>query len=458
MSKSPVYIDGILVDWGASFFNQSGVHHVKQVKVRGKYGDLKPKPRPVKPKDTDFADPAPAGKKARSNVAFGKQITSGNDVRARLKAVANKAPEVMVKISGGGTGMAKIKDHFDYISRNGQLEIEDEQGNITKGRADLEDIKEAWQYGGMNRIEDEGTKRQAFNIVFSMPQGTPPEAVWRAVRDFAARQFAGHRYVMALHTEETDPDKKPSPHPHVHLCVRAESDEGVRLNPRKADLQHWREGFAQALGEHGIEAAATKRQQRLQRDPGERQAVRQMRDRGKQLDRVGGRAPEPAIAKAKETDKAVAGRYAQVAKVLAASSDPDDRKLADQLKRWTEGLTRPQPGSGIEYQPRYNNTNRRRVTHGREHAAALVYQPNTGGAAAVRKTEPVAGLRNVSGIALVQNQRAHMLLQQDARDNLGQRGAARDGVRRSGAGVNRNDGRADAGLNKARDKPNDIDR
>src|ERR1700745_3003613 len=54
-------------------------------------------------------------------------------------------------------------------------------------------------------------------------------------------------YVMALHTHQANP--------HVHLLVRAESDIGVRLNPRKADLHEWRMEFAAELRQRGIAAA-----------------------------------------------------------------------------------------------------------------------------------------------------------------------------------------------------------
>jgi hypothetical protein len=55
---------------------------------------------------------------------------------------------------------------------------------------------------------------------------------------------------MALHTHQANP--------HVHLVVRAESDHGVRLNPRKADLHEWRMEFAPELRERGIAAAASR--------------------------------------------------------------------------------------------------------------------------------------------------------------------------------------------------------
>jgi hypothetical protein len=68
------------------------------------------------------------------------------------------------------------------------------------------------------------------NLVFSMPRGTPSEKLLKAVRTFAREKFAlQHRYVLALHTDQG--------HPHVHVVVKAESEQGVRLNIRKATLR-----------------------------------------------------------------------------------------------------------------------------------------------------------------------------------------------------------------------------
>jgi len=65
---------------------------------------------------------------------------------------------------------------------------------------------------------------------------------------------------MALHSEEKG---KHGVHPHVHLVVKAEHEyDGSRLNPRKADLQRWRERFAEYLAELGVAATATRREDR----------------------------------------------------------------------------------------------------------------------------------------------------------------------------------------------------
>jgi hypothetical protein len=163
--------------------------------------------------------------------------------------------QVMVKVTGGGRGMKAISAHFRYISKNGRLDVEDERGNRLRGKEAVKLLVEDWRWGG-SHIQDEGHRREAFNIMLSMPRGTDPLIVQRAVREFAQAEFAEHKYVMVLHDHQANP--------HVHLSVRAESTSGRRLNPRKADLSRWRETFAEKLRGWGLDAEASKR---LMREP-----------------------------------------------------------------------------------------------------------------------------------------------------------------------------------------------
>ena len=66
-------------------------------------------------------------------------------------------------------------------------------------------------------IEEVSPRREAFNIMLSMPQGTDPRIVRLAAREFAQVELKDHSYVMVLHEHQANP--------HVHLTVRAESFE-----------------------------------------------------------------------------------------------------------------------------------------------------------------------------------------------------------------------------------------
>jgi hypothetical protein len=70
---------------------------------------------------------------------------------------------------------------------------------------------------------------------------------------------------MALHTDQG--------HPHVHVVVRAKSDQGERLNIRKATLREWRRDFARYLRDVGIEADATERAVRGELTPRKRDGI-----------------------------------------------------------------------------------------------------------------------------------------------------------------------------------------
>src|SRR3954454_22267046 len=59
-------------------------------------------------------------------------------MRAKLERIVRRAPEVMVKITGRTKGVAHLKSHLSYITRNGELDAETEQGATLAGRSGFE--------------------------------------------------------------------------------------------------------------------------------------------------------------------------------------------------------------------------------------------------------------------------------------------------------------------------------
>jgi Relaxase/Mobilisation nuclease domain len=292
MSQAP-NIDGVLITWGDRLFYPGN----RVVKV-------KPQPKLN-------------GDSARQRAAA---------IRERIEAtVVRRAPQVMVKVTGGGRGMKAIAAHFRYISKNGRLDIEDERGETMRGRDALPELADDWRFGGtlIEDIAEPGQRREAFNIMLSMPHGTDPLTVQRAAREFAQIELADHKYVMVLHDHQANP--------HVHISVRAESKHGKRLNPRKADLHRWRETFAEKLRGHGIEAEAT------------RQATRGRNRNYDPLWRIKARE-DGRLRMSRPTTKrsanTVANRAAavdawrEIARALAKSGDKSDRDLAQAVAKY----------------------------------------------------------------------------------------------------------------------------
>ena len=151
--------------------------------------------------------------------------------------------------------------HLEYVGRKGEVELHTDDGDALKGRDAATQLPEDWnldleEAGAQKRI-GRGTKakppRLVHKIVFSMPAGTSPDKVLNAVQNLCREEFAlKHRYVMALHTDD--------PHPHVHVILKAVSEQGTRLNIKKAHLKEWRFKFAAHLRELGVAANATLRQ------------------------------------------------------------------------------------------------------------------------------------------------------------------------------------------------------
>ena len=156
--------------------------------------------------------------------------------------------------------------------------------------------------------------------MLSMPRGIDPLAVQRAAREFAKAELADHKYVMVLHDHQANP--------HVHLSVRAESMHGKRLNPRKADLQRWRETFAERLREWGIDAEATRQATRFQ----SRRDLPLWRIKAREEGRE--RLPTAGTASAKPTFARVRKAWTEIERALATSPDPKDRALTADIAKY----------------------------------------------------------------------------------------------------------------------------
>jgi len=239
-------------------------------------------------------------------------------LRAQIARTIRRVPEVMIKITnkpGGKKGMTAIRDHLRYISRNGQVELEDQDGQAILGVHELRDVVDEWRHSGMG-IPDESRHREAFNVMLSMPPGTDRQAMRDAARAFAKTEFGeSHHYVFAAHEDEA--------HPHVHLCVQARGRQGRRLNPRKADLQCWRERFAEHLREHGVEANATPRRTRGVTQRYAKQAVVHLRERGESP----ANSP-PASSATFDAHRRVLDAWREIARALAASDNGADRRMS----------------------------------------------------------------------------------------------------------------------------------
>ena len=125
MSDPLHYIDGRLVIWGERW-DWSPQNSKPRIAKKSKLGATlvaiamhRPAPAPITPAT----------------------------VRKTLHGFARKTTPVLVKISGGGKGLAHIAAHMSYICRDGKLALEDEEGNDHAGKDAVEDLRDLWAMG-----------------------------------------------------------------------------------------------------------------------------------------------------------------------------------------------------------------------------------------------------------------------------------------------------------------------
>ena len=269
--------------------------------------------------------------------SLGRAAPPGHFTPAQIEQIrrtVRRVPEVMLKVTGGGTRVGAVAAHLSYISRKGELAIETDEGTRVTTRDGQKALLNDWNLelsAGQYREPRDGrsTARRTklvHNIVLSMPSPTPPDKVLTAARKFAREKFGTqHRYAMVLHTDQR--------HPHVHMVVKAESEHGLRLHIDKEMLRTWREDFARMMREQGIAANATPRALRGKNKGKTKDAICRAQQRGTSStfrDRVTdvarelratGAALDPAKGHLRETRKELMTAWTRTADQLEAQGE-----------------------------------------------------------------------------------------------------------------------------------------
>lgn len=269
----------------------------------------------------------------------------------QISRTVDRAPEVMVKVlSRGAQTTGAVRKHLDYVGRKGNLELETDEGERLQGRDAGEELVEDWDLDLENDRRGVGLAstshcgpRLVHKILLSMPPGTAAKGVLEAARNFAREEFAlKHRYALVLHTDE--------PHPHVHLVVKAVSEQGRRLNIKKATLREWRREFARHLRAQCIAANATERAVRGENRTHKRDGIYRAARRGDST-HMRGRAEAAARDLSKGSARAELGKarlvetrsiarrgWWTVSEILLRDKQPE---LAARVRRFAEQMPPP---------------------------------------------------------------------------------------------------------------------
>ncbi|WP_395009099.1 relaxase/mobilization nuclease domain-containing protein [Undibacterium sp.] len=383
----------------------------------------------------ELKKPFESSVRTKKNVT--EKLSSGKkNLREKASRVAGGSSEVMVKITGFGKGTGHVAAHIKYIARHGKVELETNTGQQINGGKELNAFFTEWN---ASLSKERKNQRDTMHSIFSMPPGTPPETVKIAVKRLAANTFSNHEYVYALHTDTL--------HPHVHLTVKLKGFDGKKLNPRKADLQEWRESFAENMRAQGIDAEATPRLVRGVVKKAEKAVVRHIEQ--------GDKTHKPRVSKAKaKAIKEAAEELIQESKGLAVTPGAwvekikiAQNKIRETWKTVGESIAKidddVKPNTielknGKELnneRPDYSESRRggERIRIARRVAQHL-YKSDVDEAQGKRQANTIASLRNLPNIDVVFNRgQSEMLLRKNAQRSLGDQFGvgAGDEVRRS---------------------------
>ncbi|WOE76753.1 relaxase/mobilization nuclease domain-containing protein [Alterisphingorhabdus coralli] len=281
------------------------------------------------------------------NISLGGALGGGH-FKTQKQAIdtmvrtATRTQEVMVKVTGRQKMGAGSFGNLAYISRlddkNAEnIALEDERGNIITTADQMRDISKQWARWNDAAVKGFDDRRKgdvSRSMMLSHGKEMDADVLMESAREWAKKELAGHRYVMALHTD-TD-------HPHVHITYAARNKAGERTYPDRETLQRWRDSFAEQLRERGVEANATPRQTRWP------EFKKVSLERIKRADRFDERLETVGITQyeikelrntisvyrdaANELKRAEDDQYRQAGKVIGAYANDLDFRLKEHLK------------------------------------------------------------------------------------------------------------------------------
>jgi hypothetical protein len=194
---------------------------------------------------------------------------TGHDVAARFR------------FHGYGNGVEWGTARVRELVARTEGDVRDDSGRLIEGAEQAGDlVQKEW------RKELHSRKgRDVMHLIVSARAGTNASAFQAAVREFLGEQFAGHRYVFAVHDPALDPKEMAEggkrPHIHAHAIVTMRSETGERIETSPQLFREWRSLMAEKAREQGIDMELTDRRELASAPAYTRNQVRPVSYRGR---------------------------------------------------------------------------------------------------------------------------------------------------------------------------------
>mgnify|MGYP001266301019 CR=1 FL=1 len=194
---------------------------------------------------------------------------------------AGRDVEARFRFNGHGNGVEWGAARVRELVAGTEREVRDDTGRLIGDAALASDlVQKEW------RRELHSRKgRDVMHVIVSARAGTDAVAFEGAVREFLGEQFAGHRYVFAVHDPALDPKEMAEggkrPHIHAHAIVTMRSETGERIVTSPQLFREWRSLMAEKAREQGIDMELTDRREFASAPAYTRNQVRPVSYRGR---------------------------------------------------------------------------------------------------------------------------------------------------------------------------------
>jgi len=174
---------------------------------------------------------------------------------------ADRDVEARFRFQGYGNGVEWGTARVRELVAGADGEVRDDTGRLIGDATQAGDlVQKEWRKGLHSR-----KGRDVLHLIVSARAGTDAAAFEGAVREFLGEQFAGHRYVFAVHDPALDPKEMAEggkrPHIHAHAIVTMRSETGERIVTSPQLFRDWRALMAEKAREQGIDMELTDRRE-----------------------------------------------------------------------------------------------------------------------------------------------------------------------------------------------------
>jgi hypothetical protein len=134
-------------------------------------------------------------KRPGARMAEARAAATARPMEARLSAVALGSQPAVVKMASYGGG-ARVGAMLNYVSRGGELSVENENGERLRGRGELAALRGDWDHLFQNRAESRDIG--SFTIEISAAAVASDEALHELVRNTITSGFGNRRFAYAI--------------------------------------------------------------------------------------------------------------------------------------------------------------------------------------------------------------------------------------------------------------------